>query len=207
PAHQALLQSCTVSLPAIASCGARLPNLEAILRNWCHYSSESTLAIQMRTGRKRLAQFLGESQPAWSAPRHRVGPRMVNEKPVEPGPHWDQGALDLVRTLDLHRIPRPSSRHFLIPWAVPDLAVLTRAALDSCSWRIPASSSAEIDCQAQTSNQTGAGRTCPSDQPVCTLLAREWPSARVMVAEPLRTTGSKMLAGLDQSLENQWDSA
>ncbi|HWU36579.1 MAG TPA: hypothetical protein VN203_02970, partial [Candidatus Acidoferrum sp.] len=79
----------------------------------------------MRTGRKRLAQFLAESQPAWSAPQHRVGPRMVNERPAEPGPHWDQGALDLVRTLDLHRIPRPSSRHFLIPWAVPDLAVLT----------------------------------------------------------------------------------
>ncbi len=106
PGHQALLQSCTVSLPAIASCGARRPNLEAIPRNRCHHSSASTkaesiLAIQMWTGRERLAQFPEESQPAWFAPRRRVGPRMVNERPAKPCPHWDQGALDLVRTLDL----------------------------------------------------------------------------------------------------------
>src|SRR5271157_1278424 len=178
PAHQALLQWCIVSLPVIASCGARLPNLEAIRKDWCHPLSTSTrvkaiLAMRTGTGKKQPAQFPEKSQLAWSAARHRVEPRMVNERPAEPYPHWNQGVPDLVRTLDLHWILQPSNRPFLIPQEVPGLAVLTMSALNSWSWQIPVSSSVEIDCQAQISNQAAAGRTCPVDYAVWTPPARE----------------------------------
>ena len=108
-------------------------------------------------------EFPEESQPAWSARRHRVGPTMVNERSAKPCPYRDQGALDwldagLVSDPTAIEPTFPDSMGGSRPGGADDVSSGFLIVAEPCFVvgrdRLP----------GQTSNQTAAARTCPVDQ-------------------------------------------